>query len=322
MERHLEFEKPILDIEKTIERLTLRDSKSKGIHADKIAELERRRLASIKEIYGQLTPWQTVQVARHPQRPVLQDYITLMCTDFLELHGDRAFGDDHALISGFATIGGIKVMLIGHNRGKDVEENFKRNFGMARPEGYRKALRLMRLAEKFKLPIVSIIDTMGAYPGLDAEERGQHEAIARNLTEMARVEVPIVIVVIGEGGSGGALGIGVGDAVLMLENAIYSVISPEGCASILWRDGSFAPQAAEALKLTARSLLALGVIDEVVPEPVGGAHRFVEQTAESVKMAVVKQLKALAGLTTTKLIARRFDKFSAIGVFTEPDAKG
>jgi acetyl-CoA carboxylase carboxyl transferase subunit alpha len=317
MERLLDFEKPILDIEKTIERLKVRDSKGKGIHADKIIELERRRQAAMKEVYEQLTPWQTVQIARHPQRPVLQDYIGSVFTDFIELHGDRAFGDDRALIGGFATIGGQKVMLIGHNRGKNVEENFKRNFGMARPEGYRKALRLMHLAEKFKLPIVSFVDTMGAYPGLDAEERGQHEAIARNLAEMARLETPVIIVVIGEGGSGGALGIGVGDAVLMLSNAIYSVISPEGCASILWRDGSFAAEAAEALKVTARSLLALGVIDEIIAEPAGGAHRFPEAVATEVKTAVLKHLKAHSAITPAKLIARRLEKFSAMGTYTE-----
>jgi acetyl-CoA carboxylase carboxyl transferase subunit alpha len=317
MERTLDFEKPILDIERTIERLKARDSKGKGIHADKIAELERRRAAAITEVYEKLTPWQTVQIARHPQRPVLQDYITAITSDFIELHGDRAFGDDTALIGGLATIAGVKVVLIGHNRGKNVDENFKRNFGMARPEGYRKALRLMQLAEKFKVPVVSIIDTMGAYPGLDAEEHGQHEAIARNLTEMARIETPIVIAVIGEGGSGGALGIGVGDVVLMLSNAIYSVISPEGCASILWRDGTFAPQAAEALKLTARSLKALGVIDEIIQEPAGGAHRYPDRVAADLKEAILKHLKSLSGLTPAKLITRRFEKFSAMGAFTE-----
>ncbi|MBN2036051.1 MAG: acetyl-CoA carboxylase carboxyltransferase subunit alpha [Chitinispirillaceae bacterium] len=317
MERPMDFEKPILDIEKTIERLKQRDAKSGGIHREKIAELERRLTAAIKGVYEQLTPWQTVQIARHPDRPVLQEYIRRICTDFIELHGDRAFADDRALIGGFATIGGEKVMLIGHNRGTNVDENFQRNFGMARPEGYRKAMRLMRLAEKFKLPVVSFIDTMGAYPGLDAEERGQHEAIARNLYEMSRLQVPLIIIVIGEGGSGGALGIGVGDEVLMLSNAIYSVISPEGCASILWRDGSFAPQAAEALKLTARSLHALGVIDEVIPEPVGGAHRFPGETATALKEALQKSLKKFSSLSMSKLIAKRFEKISAMGIFNE-----
>jgi acetyl-CoA carboxylase carboxyl transferase subunit alpha len=317
MERHMDFEKPILDIEKTLERLKQRDAKSGGTHREKILELERRLTIAIKEVYEQLTPWQTVQIARHPDRPVLQEYIRRICTDFMELHGDRAFGDDRALIGGFATIGGEKLMLVGHNRGTNMDENFERNFGMARPEGYRKAMRLMRLAEKFKLPVASFIDTMGAYPGLDAEERGQHEAIARNLTDMSRLQVPIIIVVIGEGGSGGALGIGVGDDVLMLSNAIYSVISPEGCASILWREGSFAPQAAEALKLTARSLHALGVVDAVIPEPAGGAHRFPGEAAEAVKEALLKSLKKFSSLSTSKLIAKRFEKLSAMGIFNE-----
>jgi acetyl-CoA carboxylase carboxyl transferase subunit alpha len=233
------------------------------------------------------------------------------------LHGDRCFGDDHALIGGFAMLDSQKVILIGHNKGKNVEENVDRNFGMARPEGYRKALRLMRLAEKFNLPIVTFIDTSGAYPGVDAEERGQHEAIGRNLTEMANLEVPIISVVTGEGGSGGALGIGVGDAILMLSYSTYSVISPEGCAGILWRDASFSAQAAEALKVTAKSLLELGVIDEIIPEPPGGAHRNAQQTAEAIKWIVIKYLKKLSALTTTKLLARRFEKFSAMGKFNE-----
>jgi acetyl-CoA carboxylase carboxyl transferase subunit alpha len=317
MEHELDFEKPIADIEKTIARLRHRATHGKDDHRDQIAALQERLAAARREVYANLTPWQTVQIARHPQRPVLQDYIDLIFSDFLELHGDRCFGDDRALIGGFAKLGGEKVMLIGHNKGKNVEENIKRNFGMAHPEGYRKALRLMRLAEKFNVPVLTFIDTTGAYPGVDAEERGQHEAIARNLTEMARLQVPLVCVVTGEGGSGGALGIAAGDAVLMLEFATYSVISPEGCAGILWRDGSFAPQAAEALKLTARSLLALGVIDEIIPEPAGGAHRFPQDTAGAVREALLKQLKTLASLAPAKLCARRFDKFAAMGKFNE-----
>jgi acetyl-CoA carboxylase carboxyl transferase subunit alpha len=258
-----------------------------------------------------------VQVARHPQRPVLRYYIEHVFNDFTELHGDRAFGDDRALIGGFAKIGDEKVMLIGHNKGKNVKENVERNFGMARPEGYRKALRLMRLAEKFNLPVVTFIDTAGAFPGLDAEERGQHEAIGRNLAEMSRLEVPIIAVVTGEGGSGGALCIGVGDAVLMLQYAVYSVISPEGCAGILWRDGSFAAQAAEALKITAPSLLELGVIDEIIPEPPGGAHRYPQQVADRMKSMVLKHLKEIAPLSKTKLLERRFAKFSSMGKFIE-----
>lgn len=262
-----------------------------------------------------LTPWQTVQVVRNPQRPVLHDYIDLIFTEFMELHGDRCFGDDHALIGGFAMIESEKVMLIGHAKGHTVEDNALRNFGMARPEGYRKALRLMHLAEKFGIPVLTFIDTMGAYPGLDAEERGQAEAIARNITEMARIEVPIISVVTGEGGSGGALGIGVGDVVLMLANAIYSVISAEGCASILWRDASYSAQAAEAMKITAQSLLDLGVIDEIIHEPRGGAHTDYISTAEEIKAALLKYLKKMTPWSAPKLTARRFEKFAAMGEF-------
>jgi acetyl-CoA carboxylase carboxyl transferase subunit alpha len=268
-----------------------------------------------KENHDNLTPWQTVQVVRNPQRPVLHDYIDLIFTEFMELHGDRCFGDDHALIGGFAMIGDEKVMLIGHAKGHTVEDNAERNFGMARPEGYRKALRLMHLAEKFGIPVLTFIDTMGAYPGLDAEERGQAEAIARNITEMARIEVPIISVVTGEGGSGGALGIGVGDVVLMLAHAIYSVISAEGCASILWRDASYSAQAAEAMKITATSLLELGVIDEIIPEPRGGAHTDYITTAEGIKAALLKYLKKMTPWSSPKLITRRFEKFAAMGEF-------
>jgi acetyl-CoA carboxylase carboxyl transferase subunit alpha len=310
-----DFEKPVAEIEKTIEKLR-RDANKVGA-GKQIAELETRRNALLKEIYEGLTPWQTVQIARHPQRPIMSDYIKTIFSDFVELHGDRYFGDDHAMIGGFATLGDVKLMLIGHNKGKNIEENVDRNFGMARPEGYRKALRLMRLAEKFNLPVVTLIDTTGAYPGVDAEERGQHEAIARNLTEMAHLKVPIISVVTGEGGSGGALGIGVGDAILMLSYSTYSVISPEGCAGILWRDASFSAQAAEALKVTAKSLLELGIIDEIIPEPAGGAHRNQQQTAEAVKTVVLKYLKEFSALSTAKLLARRFDKFSAMGKFNE-----
>jgi acetyl-CoA carboxylase carboxyl transferase subunit alpha len=317
MERELDFEKPLLDIEKTIQKLRYREGEGRTGHRSQIEALQNRLDTVRSELYRNLTPWQTVQVARHPQRPVLRDYIEDIFTDFIELHGDRCFGDDQALIGGFATLGKEKVMLIGHNKGKNVEENIKRNFGMARPEGYRKSLRLMRLAEKYCLPVITFIDTAGAFPGLDAEERGQHEAIGRNLTEMARLKVPIVVVVTGEGGSGGALGIGVGDAVLMLQYAVYSVISPEGCAGILWRDGSFSAQAAEALKLTSSSLLDLGVIDEIIPEPPGGAHRFPQQTADGIKTAVLRHLKELSAFTTARLLAKRFEKFSAMGKFVE-----
>jgi acetyl-CoA carboxylase carboxyl transferase subunit alpha len=263
-----------------------------------------------------LSAWEVVALARHPQRPVLQDYISLAFSDFIELHGDRAFADDRALIGGFATIGGIKVMLVGHNKGNNVNDNIERNFGMARPEGYRKALRLMKLAEVFGLPVVTIVDTPGAYPGVDAEERGQAEAIARNLLEMSRLAVPIVSVICGEGGSGGALGIAVADRVLMLENSIYSVISPEGCAAILWRDSNYAPQAAEALKLTAPDLLELGVIDEIISEPAGGAHIDHSQTAASLKKSVTDNLKRLLAVPKDELVQSRFAKLSEMGRFS------
>jgi acetyl-CoA carboxylase carboxyl transferase subunit alpha len=319
MERELDFEKTMTDIEKTLEKLRYRDSIGKKGHREQIETFERKLDEVRREVYRNLTPWQTVQVARHPKRSVLRDYIDMIFSEFVELHGDRAFGDDRALIGGFARLGDVKVMLIGHNKGKNIDENIHRNFGMSRPEGYRKALRLMRLAEKYNLPVITFIDTVGAFPGLDAEERGQHEAIARNLTEMARLEVPIVAVVTGEGGSGGALGIGVGDAVLMLQNAIYSVISPEGCAGILWRDGSFSAQAAEAMKITAKSLLELGVIDEIIPEPPGGAHRFPAETGERIKVTVLGYLATLSSLTAEALLDRRFKKFSAMGKFDEQE---
>lgn len=317
MERELDFEKPIAEMEKAIRKLKTLAAENKGDFSTQIEELERKCEERKKEIYNNLSPWQTVQVARHPRRPVLFDYISLMFTDFVELHGDRCYGDDHALIGGFATLDNQKVMLIGHSKGKNVEENIERNFGMAQPEGYRKALRLMHLAEKYNVPIVTFIDTPGAYPGLEAEERGQAEAIARNLTEMARLEVPVVTIVTGEGGSGGALGIGVADVVLMLSNAIYSVISPEGCASILWRDASFSPQASEALKITAKSLLSLGVIDEIIQEPSGGAHHNHHETADEIKKVVLKHLKKLSSLSSSKLMAKRFEKFAAMGKFTK-----
>jgi acetyl-CoA carboxylase carboxyl transferase subunit alpha len=315
MERELDFERPIIEIEKSVEKLMSLTGDQKGDLTGQLEKLKKKLVERKKEIYAHLTPWQTVQVARHPQRPVLHDYLKLIFSDFMELHGDRCFGDDHALIGGFARIENEKIMLIGHAKGHTVEDNIERNFGMARPEGYRKALRLMLLAQKFNLPVVSLIDTMGAFPGLDAEERGQAEAIARNLTEMARLEVPIIAVITGEGGSGGALGIGVGDAVLMLSHAIYSVISPEGCASILWRDASFNAHAAEALKVTSKSLLELGVIDEIIDEPLGGAHANPQATTEEVKKAIVKYLKKLSPLSPSKLVSRRFEKFAAMGKF-------
>ena len=278
------------------------------------AVIERPKVKDMKK--KDLTPWEIVQVSRHPKRPILQDYISNITKNFVELHGDRYFSDDKAMIGGFAEIGGQKVMLIGHNKGKKTHENIERNFGMAKPDGYRKALRLMKLAQRFNVPIVTFIDTPGAFPGLEAEERGQAEAIAKNLTEMAAIEVPIVCVVIGEGGSGGALGIGVGDKILMLSNAIYSVISPEGCASILWRDAKYAPDAAEALNLTAKALHKHGVIDEIIEEPGEGAHTDVKKISELIEKAVLKNINALQKLSVDELLQSRFEKFSAIGEFT------
>jgi acetyl-CoA carboxylase carboxyl transferase subunit alpha len=284
-----------------------------GFEVDNTAVLtEEKKMTKNKKS----TAWDVVSVSRHPKRPILQDYLSRVFTNFVELHGDRYFSDDLAMIGGFAEIGDQKVMLIGHNKGKKVNENIARNFGMAKPDGYRKALRLMKLAERFNVPIVTFIDTPGAFPGLEAEERGQAEAIAKNLTEMAALEVPVVCIVIGEGGSGGALGIGVGDRILMLSNAIYSVISPEGCASILWRDAAFAPEAAEAMNITANALLNLGVIDEIVEEPGEGAHTDYEKIAESVKNSILKNLKSLENLSAEELVQNRFEKFSAMGKFS------
>jgi len=317
MDRDLDFEKPIAEIEKMVGKLKTLSASGKGDLENQLNELQAKLVERKKEIYSNLTPWQTVQIARHPERPVLQDYIRLIFSDFVELHGDRRFSDDKAMVTGFATLGKYKVMLIGHNKGKNIEENVERNFAQARPEGYRKALRAMKLAEKFNIPVICLIDTQGAYPGMDAEERGQAEAIARNLTEMAQLPVPIICVITGEGGSGGALGIGVGDVIMMFSHAIYSVISPEGCASILWRDASFSPQAAEALKLTAQSLQDLGIIDEIIPEPLGGAHKNHDVAADELKKALVRHLSRLEGVSASKLVGRRFEKYSAMGTYNE-----
>ena len=288
-----------------------------GLDTDKsVVELEEISMKDKKKSTVKNLPWDIVQISRHPKRPVMQDYLSRIFENFLEIHGDRYYSDDKAMIGGFATIGNHKVMLIGHNKGKNTNENIERNFGMAKPDGYRKALRLMKLAERFNIPIVTIIDTPGAFPGLEAEERGQAEAIAKNLTEMASLEVPVVSVVIGEGGSGGALGIGVADRVLMLSNAIYSVISPEGCASILWRDAKFAPDAAEALNLTASALHRHGVIDEIIQEPGEGAHSNHDNIADAVKKAIIKNLKPLIELPKEELLQNRFEKFSGMGKFS------
>jgi acetyl-CoA carboxylase carboxyl transferase subunit alpha len=311
---NLDFEKPVTDIEERIAAVKAQTPPS-GDAQTQIAKLEEGRLAALKDIYAKLTPWQTVQVARHPDRPLIGDFIKALTSEFIELHGDRLFGDDRGIIGGFATIDDQRVMIIGHQKGKSTEANIACNFGMARPEGYRKAMRLMHLAEKFRLPVISFIDTPGAYPGKEAEERGQAEAIARNLLEMSDLKTPIIVVITGEGGSGGAVGIGVGDVILMFSNAVYSVISPEGCASILWRDGTKAPEAANALKITARSLLELKVIDEIIPEPVGGAHRNYDDTMKVFKRSLLKHLKHLRSTSPDKLVKRRFEKFAAMGRF-------
>ena len=311
----MEKEKSIIEIKGKIKELKELNENGTDVLDSEIMEYENKLRELMQSLYHNLSPWEIVQLSRHPQRPVLQDYLTTIFKNFIELHGDRHYSDDKALIGGFAEIGDYKIMLIGHNKGKNTVENVERNFGMVRPEGYRKALRLMKLAEKFNVPIITIIDTPGAYPGVDAEERGQAEAIAKNLTEMISIEVPIISVVIGEGGSGGALGIGVGNRILMLSNAIYSVISPEGCASILWRDAKYAPDAAAALKLTADSLLKLQVIDEIIREPGEGAHAHYQLTANAVKKSIIKNIKTLKRLTPEQLIQSRFEKFSGMGKF-------
>ncbi|RKY33071.1 MAG: acetyl-CoA carboxylase carboxyl transferase subunit alpha [Candidatus Omnitrophota bacterium] len=311
----LEFEKPIIELEKKIEELRNFVSDKKVDISSEVKRLEEKLEHLKKETYGNLTPWQRVQIARHPKRPYTLDYINMMMSDFVELHGDRHFGDDKAMVTGLARLGERKIAVIGQQKGRDTKDNLKRNFGCAHPEGYRKALRVMQLAEKFNLPIVIFIDTPGAYPGVGAEERGQAQAIALNLREMTSISVPIVAVVIGEGGSGGALGIGIADKIYVLENAYYSVISPEGCAAILWKEGSRASDAASVLKLTAGELLKMGIIDEVVPEPLGGAHRQPEQTAEILKEIIVKNLNELIAMDKAQLLELRYKKFRQIGVY-------
>lgn len=313
----LDFEKPIIELEKKIEELKRFAEAKKLDLSIEIARLEEK-LENIKHnIFENLTPWQKVQIARHPQRPYTLDYISTTITDFVEVRGDRLFGDDKAIIGGLAKLDSQKLCVIGHQKGRDTKENIMRNFGCAHPEGYRKALRLMRLAEKFKLPSVVFIDTPGAYPGIGAEERGQAHSIAYNLREMVGIETPIIVIVIGEGGSGGALGVGIGDKILVLENAYYSVISPEGCAAILWKDRTNAPEAAEALKLTADDLLELGIIDEVLGEPLGGAHRAPQEMAETIKTAIKRHIKELRDVPVGGLLKMRYDKFRKIGVWEE-----
>ena len=309
----LDFEQAMADLDGKIETLRFAQDDSVVDISDEIARLEKKGQALTKEVYAKLTPWQISQVARHPQRPFTLDYLKLIFTDFEELHGDRAFADDHAIVGGLARFNGQSVMVIGHQKGSDTKEKLYRNFGMPRPEGYRKALRLMHLAEKFGIPIFTFIDTPGAYPGIDAEERGQSEAIGRNLYEMAGLKVPIVVTVIGEGGSGGALAIGVGDVVQMLQYSTYAVISPEGCASILWKSADKASEAAEIMGITAMRLKTLGLIDKIVNEPLGGAHRDHAATAQNLKKALQEALKQLSALSVNELLDARFKRLMAYG---------
>lgn len=312
-----DFEKPLADLMQQIEKVKQVADKTKVDMSATLAELDEKVAKTSKSLYQNLTGWQKVQMSRHAERPQTLDYISLICDDFIEMHGDRTVKDDKAIVGGFATIDGQTVMIIGHQKGKNTKERQYRNFGMANPEGYRKALRLMRLAEKFNKPVLSFIDTMGAYPGLEAEERGQGEAIARNLLEMSVLKVPILCFVVGEGASGGALGIGIGDKVYMLEHTWYSVISPESCSSILWRSWDFKEKAAECLKLTSDDMFKNKLIDGIVKEPLGGAHQNPELMAQTLKNQILKDLKELTKINTDKLIATRIDKFCAMGVVVE-----
>jgi acetyl-CoA carboxylase carboxyl transferase subunit alpha len=311
---HLDFEEKVADLDSQMAELR-KLSSTKGIdYSAEIRQIQKQQVVELKRIYSDLTAWQTVQVARHPNRPLLSDYLDLMVKDFRELHGDRCFGDDRAIITGLGHIGRERVLIVGQNKGRNTKQKIACNFGCPNPEGYRKALAKMKFAEKFGIPIVTLIDTPGAYPGIGAEERGQAQAIAFNLNQMPRLKVPIICIVIGEGGSGGALGIGVGDRLAILEFAYYSVISPEGCAAILWRDGSQAPLAAEALKLTSRNLLKLGLVDEVIPEPLGGAHRNLHDTVYNVESYIVKTLRELKRIKIDQLLEARYSKLRSIGM--------
>ncbi|MDD5005027.1 MAG: acetyl-CoA carboxylase carboxyltransferase subunit alpha [Candidatus Omnitrophica bacterium] len=318
----LDFEKPITELEEKIEEL--KEFQQKHSDQDRkinlsaeIKKLEDKLNTLKKEVFENLSPWQRIQIARHPRRPYTLDYIDMLSENFIQLYGDRCFADDKAIVAGLVKIGTQRLLVMGHQKGRDTQENIYRNFGCAHPEGYRKALRLMQLAEKFNLPILIFIDTPGAYPGIGAEERGQAQAIAWNLREMIKIKTPIVIYVIGEGGSGGALGIGIGDRISVLENAYYSVISPEGCAAILWKNSNKASDAAEALKLTATDLLRFGIIDEIIKEPLGGAHRDPQTTAKNIKESLKKNIEELSSLSKDELINKRYDKFRKIGVISE-----
>jgi acetyl-CoA carboxylase carboxyl transferase subunit alpha len=314
---YLEFEQPIAELDAKIRELRLMDNTAGLDINEEIARLEAKSSELTRSIFGNLTAWQINQIARHPQRPYTFDYVQHLCTDFVELHGDRAFSDDQALVGGMARFEGIPVMIIGHQKGRDTKEKIRRNFGMPRPEGYRKAKRLMELAAKFKLPVLTFIDTPGAYPGIDAEERGQSEAIARNLYVMADLPTPIIVTVIGEGGSGGALAIGVGDHVMQLQYGTYSVISPEGCASILYKSAEQAPEAAEALGIIAPRLLELGLIDEVVPEPCGGAHRDIPLMTQTLKASLKRALVKQMNRPVDALLSRRYQRLMSYGQFLE-----
>ncbi|HSW04547.1 acetyl-CoA carboxylase carboxyltransferase subunit alpha [Aquabacterium sp.] len=316
--RHfLEFEQPIAELESKIEELRYVQNESAVDISDEIERLDKKSAQLAKDIYANLSPWQVTQIARHPQRPYTLDYVNEIFTDFQELHGDRSFADDASIVGGMARFNGQACMVLGHQKGRDTKERGLRNFGMSRPEGYRKALRLMKLAEKFGLPVFTFVDTPGAYPGIGAEERGQSEAIGRNIFEMCQLEVPIITTIIGEGGSGGALAISVADQVLMLQFSVYSVISPEGCASILWKTSERASDAAEALGITAHRLKALGLIDKVVSEPVGGAHRDPRHMASQLKRALVDGLRQVADLKPKELLQRRYDRLQAYGRYTD-----
>ena len=313
----LEFERPIVELEEKIEELKRLSAVQNVDFSGEVAQLQEKVARLSVEVFSCLTPWQRCQIARHPTRPYTLDYIRMLMTDFIELHGDRAFGDDKAIVGGLARLDGMPLVVIGHQKGRDTKEKLARNFAMANPEGYRKALRLMKLAEKFNKPVLTLVDTPGAFPGIGAEERGQAEAIARNLREMSGLRTPLLVVVTGEGGSGGALGIAVGDSIFMLEYAIYSVISPEGCASILWRDPAKAPAAADALGLTPEILKRIHLIDEIIPEPLGGAHRNPQEMALTLKGYLVKEFSRLRQVPLEDLLERRYEKFRRMGVFEE-----
>ena len=319
--RHfLEFEQPIAELETKIDELRYVQNESAVDISDEIDRLSKKSQQLAKDIYGRLNPWQVTQIARHPQRPYTLDYINEIFTDFQELHGDRAFADDQSIVGGLARFNGQACMVLGHQKGRDTKERAARNFGMARPEGYRKALRLMKVAEKFGLPVFTFVDTPGAYPGIGAEERGQSEAIGRNIYEMAQLEVPIIATIIGEGGSGGALAISVGDQMLMLQHAVYSVISPEGCASILWKTADRAAEAAEALGITAHRLKALGLVDKIISEPVGGAHRDPKQMAAFLKRGLNDALRQVDDLKPRELVNQRYERLRRYGRFTDTKA--